>query len=268
MLPLWDNIPSERTPFVNYAIIGMCILAFLSQLAAPAGDDQIVREYGMIPIRISHPNEKEVVVEFQSNKGGIRREIVDLSTPISPTLTLVTCMFLHAGLMHIVGNLWVLWIFGDNVEDRFGHVGYALMYLVSGIAAGLMHIATDPNSFIPTIGASGAIAGVMGAYLLLYPKAVVMTLIPFGFFSRLIPIPAPYFLGFWFLLQIFSGATSESGGGGVAWWAHVGGFAAGFGATAALKQLGWLNPPPPETYQIDVAPPSPRPPAENDWFWR
>lgn len=268
MLPLWDNIPSERTPFVNYAIIGVCILAFLAQLAAPAGDDQIVREYGMIPIRVTHPGEKEVVVEFQSSRDSIRREIVDLRTPISPVLTLITCMFLHAGLMHIVGNLWVLWIFGDNVEDRFGPLGYAVMYVVSGIAAGLMHIVTGPNSFIPTIGASGAIAGVMGAYLLLYPKAMVMTLIPFGVFSRLIAIPAPYFLVFWFLLQIFSGATSSSGGGGVAWWAHVGGFAAGFGATAALKQFGWLNPPPAAIYQPEVPQPFRRTQADNDRLWR
>lgn len=244
MLPLWDDIPSDRTPFVNYAIIVLCVIAFFFQMQSEQDGERIVREYGMIPIRVTHPSETRVALESQDRWGRTQREIVDLSSPVPPLLTLVTCMFLHGGLMHIVGNLWFLYIFGDNIEDRFGHLGYALMYLISGISAGLMHIAIDQNSIIPTIGASGAIAGVMGAYLLLYPHAQVMTLIPLGAFSRMTPIPAVVFLGLWFLFQIVSGFQTDPSGGGVAWWAHVGGFLAGFGMTYGLKQMNVLNPPP------------------------
>lgn len=245
MFPLWDNIPSERTPYVNYSIVALCVITFLIQLQQPQDGEQFVQKFGMIPLRVTHPSEKQIIVERQNERGGVEREILKLATPIPPLLTLITSMFLHGGLMHIVGNMWFLVIFGDNIEDRFGHVGYAVMYLVSGLAAGVMHIASDANSFVPTVGASGAIAGVMGAYLLLYPKAMVMTLIPLGAFTRLTPVPAPLFLGFWFLIQIVSGFGQSSEGGGVAWWAHVGGFAAGFAMTAGLRQVGALNPPPP-----------------------
>ena len=242
MFPLWDDVPSARVPFVNYAIIVACVLAFIVQLQAPHGGDQIVREFGMIPFRVTHPNEKEVIVETRNERGRIQREIVDTSSPVPPLMTLVTCMFLHGGLMHIVGNMWFLFIFGDNVEDRFGHIGFAIMYLISGLAAGIMHIVADSTSFIPTIGASGAIAGVMGSYLWLHPRAQVMSLVPLGLFSRLMPVPAPLYLGIWFVFQIVSGFSTSAGGAGVAWWAHVGGFVAGLGMTAALDQMGWLNP--------------------------
>ena len=241
MFPLWDDVPATRFPFVSYAIIAACSVAFFLQLRAPEGGERIVREFGMIPIRVTHPKENQVVVETRTERGSVGREIVDLKSPVPPLFTLVTCMFLHGGWMQIIGNMWFLYIFGDNTEDRFGHVGFALMYLVSGVAAGIMHIAVDSNSLIPTIGASGAIAGVMGAYLWLYPKASVMSLVPLGVFSRLMPIPAPLFLGIWFVFQIFSGFRTEPGGAGVAWWAHVGGFVAGLGMTVALHQLGWLN---------------------------
>ena len=242
MFPLWDDVPSARFPYVNFAVIAACIIAFVFQVKAPNGGEQIVREFGMIPVRVTHPTEKEIIVESRNERGRIQRDIVDLSSPVPPLITLVTCMFLHGGLMHIVGNMWFLVIFGDNVEDRFGHLGFAVMYLVSGLAAGIMHIAADSTSFVPTIGASGAIAGVMGAYLWLFPRASVMSLVPLGIFSRLMPIPAPIFLGIWFAFQIISGFTTSTGGGGVAWWAHVGGFVAGLGMTAALDRLGWLNP--------------------------
>jgi membrane associated rhomboid family serine protease len=244
MLPLWDNIPSERVPVVNYAIILICVITFVLQIQAPEGVEQFVREFGMIPLRITHPSESRIIVESESDWGRIQRQIVDLSSPVPPLLTLVTSMFLHGGLMHIVGNLWFLYIFGDNIEDRFGHIGYALMYLICGVSAGVMHVAMDENSIVPTIGASGAIAGVMGAYLFLYPHAVVMTLVPFGVLTRIVPIPAAVFLGLWFLFQIFSGVQTNPGGGGVAWWAHVGGFLAGLGTTTSLHQIGALNPPP------------------------
>ena len=252
MLPLWDNIPSERFPFVNYAIIASCVVAFLIQLSAPQGDDSMVLEYAMIPYRVTHPSQSQIVVEERSPTGQVEQHVVDLESHSPGWVTLVTCMFLHGGWMHIIGNMWFLYIFGDNIEDRFGHLGYAIMYLISGLAAGLMHIATDGMSLVPTIGASGAIAGVMGAYLLLYPRAMVMTLIPFGVFSRMVPVPAPIFLGIWFVFQLFSGLQPASGGGGgVAWWAHVGGFVAGLGMTAALRQLGALYPAPETRYPID-----------------
>ena len=242
MFPLWDDVPSARVPFVSYTIIAACVIAFFFQLQSPHGGEQVVREFGMIPVRVTHPKEKEIIVESRTERGQLQREIVDISSPIPPLVTLVTCMFLHGGLMHIVGNMWFLFIFGDNVEDRFGHVGFAIMYLVSGLAAGVMHIIADSTSFVPTIGASGAIAGVMGAYLWLFPGASVMSLVPLGVFSRLMPVPAPLFLGIWFAFQIISGFTISPGGGGVAWWAHVGGFVAGLGMTVVLYNLGWLNP--------------------------
>ncbi|WP_373653195.1 rhomboid family intramembrane serine protease [Schlesneria sp. DSM 10557] len=243
MFPLWDDVPSLRFPFVSYALIAACVVAFFVQLTAPNGGEQIVREYGMIPLRVTHPKAREIIVETQSQSGRRQREVLDLSSPISPLMTLFTCMFLHGGLMHIVGNMWFLYIFGDNVEDRFGHIGFAVMYFVSGLAAGIMHIMADSTSYIPTIGASGAIAGVMGSYMWLYPRASVMSLIPLGIFSRLMPIPAPIFLGIWFAFQVLSGFQTEPGGGGVAWWAHVGGFVAGLGMTAGLYYIGGLNPP-------------------------
>ena len=244
MFPLWDDVPSRRIPFVNYAIIATCILAFFFQLKAPGGGQQLVREFGMIPFRVTHPAERQIIVESRNERGFTQREMLDLSSPISPLMTMFTCMFLHGGLMHLFGNLWFLFIFGDNVEDRFGSLGFAVMYLVSGLAAGVLHIMADSTSFIPTIGASGAIAGVMGAYLWLYPHASVMSLVPLGIFTRLMPVPAPLFLGIWFAIQIFSGLYTSSGGAGVAWWAHVGGFAAGLGMTAAIDKLGLLAPPP------------------------
>jgi len=141
-------------------------------------------------------------------------------------------MFLHGGWLHLFGNMLYLWIFGDNVEDRLGHLRYLIFYLLSGIGASFVHIWLNPSSRLPTIGASGAIAGVMGAYFTLYPRARVITLLPFFFFFYLVEIPAFFFLGFWFILQFVSGSTAlltRLPHGGIAWWAHVGGFL--FGAT-------------------------------------
>lgn len=245
MFPLWDDVPAERVPVVNYAIIVSCVLAFLVQLGAPVDDESIVREFGMIPVRVTHPEKKQAIMQGRDERGRLVEEEVSLESPVSPWATLVTCMFLHGGLMHLVGNMWFLFIFGDNVEDRFGHVRYLLMYLLSGVAAGVLHIVSAPNSAIPTVGASGAIAGVMGGYLLLYPHARVMSLVPLGVFTRIVPVPAVFFLGFWFLIQIVSGLADNGGaGGGVAWWAHVGGFGMGLGSTFLMRSAGWLSPPP------------------------
>ena len=245
MFPLWDDIPSLRVPFVNYAIIALCVLVFLGQAGASTEEDRIVQEFGMIPLRLTHPEAKSAVIRGRDEQGRLVEERISLESPISAWATVLTSMFLHGGLMHLVGNMWFLFIFGDNVEDRFGHGKYLVMYLLAGIAAALMHVLSAPNSAIPTVGASGAIAGVMGGYLLLYPHARVMALIPLGLFTRIVPVPAVFFLGFWFLLQIFSGLVENGGlGGGVAWWAHVGGFAMGLGATFLLRNAGWLQPPP------------------------
>lgn len=265
MLPLWDDIPSEREPFVNYAIIASCVIAFFFQLGAPQNDERMVYRFGMIPYRVTHPSQDRVMVETETGRGRVERQVVELRSPVPAFMTLFTCMFLHGGWMHIIGNMWFLYIFGDNIEDRFGHIGYAIMYLISGLAAGVMHIAVDSNSIVPTIGASGAIAGVMGAYLLLYPHAMVMTLIPLGAFSRTVPIPAPIFLGLWFLFQIVSGLQTDPGGGGVAWWAHVGGFIAGLGMTAGLRNLGALYPAPAVRHPVYRRPPDDLPPWQRPY---
>src|SRR5262249_33472363 len=151
-------------------------------------------------------------------------------------------MFLHAGWLHLIGNMLYLWIFGDNVEDRLGHFRYVFFYLICGWVASYAHIWADPTSRLPSLGASGAIAGVLGAYIPLYPQARVVTFLPLGFFSQLIQIPAYFFLGFWFLQQFLYGALTLSvrtqQSGGVAWWAHIGGFAAGFLLVWILKKRG------------------------------
>jgi membrane associated rhomboid family serine protease len=235
MFPLHDNIQPQSFPYVTYGIIAACSAAFLVQMWAGPSGDVLVERWGMVPARLLTESSKEA--KLVVNRAAIvstpfGQQVVEVARPIYPAavsdwLTLFTCMFLHGGLMHIAGNMWFLHIFGDNVEDRFGHVGYAVMYLAAGVAAAATHLFSDPGSLIPTIGASGAIAGVMGAYIVLYPKAVVEAIIPlpiiFGSFS----VPAPIFLGIWFAIQVFQGASSSSSSGGVAWWAHVGGFVAG-----------------------------------------
>jgi membrane associated rhomboid family serine protease len=154
--------------------------------------------------------------------------------PLLPLLTVLVSMFLHAGWVHLIGNMWYLWIFGDNVEDRFGHAGFLAFYLAGGAASAAMHTAILPGSTTPTIGASGAIAAVLGAYALLWPRARVVTLVPIFFFLQVVALPALIVLGLWFVMQLFSGVFA--GGGGIAWWAHVGGFV--FGMIVALAAEG------------------------------
>jgi membrane associated rhomboid family serine protease len=145
-------------------------------------------------------------------------------------------MFLHGGWMHLLGNMWFLWLFGNNIEEAMGRVRFLLFYLLTGLAASVFHAFTNLGSEIPTIGASGAISGVLGAYVMLYPHAQVLVLVPLGFIMRLMYIPAAFVLGFWFLLQLISGGLSSSQGGGVAWWAHVGGFVAGMLLCVVFKR--------------------------------
>ena len=243
MIPLRDNIPSRTVPVVNYAIIAICALVFLGQLAAPQDS---VASFGMIPVRIIDPDRPIVIQEEMTD--GIERYVRERVLPpsaVTPWLTLVTCIFLHGGWLHFLGNMWFLYIFGDNVEDRMGHVGYALFYLGCGVAASVAHLVTNWGSAIPTIGASGAIAGVMGAYMLLYPKSMILSIIPIFVFLQVIVLPAPLYLGIWFLMQLFQGTVSIGGvaAGGVAWWAHIGGFAVGFVVAALLRALGETRPP-------------------------
>ena len=216
MIPLRDDQPSLSTPFVNYFLIALNILVFLFELAVGSqsrGDlNALMYQFGVVPTH----------------------EVALLSgTPtFSPTaalLPMLTSMFLHASWGHVIGNMWFLWIFGDNIEDYLGHFKYLIFYLLSGIAASFTHILLNSNSPYPSVGASGAIAGVLGAYFILYPRARVLTWFPLIF---LFELPAWLMLGYWFVIQFLSGtatAIAETGqsSGGIAFWAHVGGFVAG-----------------------------------------
>src|SRR4051812_6902170 len=214
MLPLRDNVPSTRFPTITVALIVVNVLVFLHELRlGPALEDMLLG-YSIIPARYTVP---ELAQHFT------------LPQQLFPFLS---TMFLHGGWMHLLGNMWTLWIFGDNVEDRLGKAWYAGLYLAGGVAAAFLHIFTNAGSMVPTIGASGAIAAVMGAYFRFFPYAKVETLIPPFFFGPTFVLPAVLFLGWWFLLQFLNGFMSLNSGGhsfsGVAWWAHVGGFLFGF----------------------------------------
>jgi membrane associated rhomboid family serine protease len=220
MIPLRDENPSSTTPGVTRAIIALNVAVFVYQLILGPELTSFVRTYGLVPAHLTAGLEGRA--------------------PLVPALTtLLSSMFLHGGWLHLIGNMWYLWIFGDNVEDRLGHAGYLAFYLAAGLASGLLHSALQPSSTTPTVGASGAIAGVLGAYVVLYPRARVVTLFPIFFFFQIVPIAAIFYLGFWFVLQIFSGALSLAYGasGGVAWWGHIGGFAFGLlvGAMARAR---------------------------------
>lgn len=252
MFPLHDNIPPRTFPWVTYGIIVACSLAFFYQLSEGESEPNAIQRWGMIPAHVT-----QAIQVSSSNRG--QAELVNTpfgpalrvehpssspqSRSLAPWMTIITCMFLHGGLLHFAGNMWFLHIFGDNVEDRLGHSLYLLLYLGTGIVAGLAHLFSDPSSTIPTIGASGAIAGVMGAYILLYPKAMVETLIPLPILFTTFSVPAPIFLGVWFLIQVAQGMTADNSGGGVAWWAHAGGFVAGLGLAMLLVSTRIARPP-------------------------
>ena len=236
MFPLRDDIKSEAFPIVNYTMIGLCVIVFVLQQQAPNG---LVDRFGMIPARVS-AGDKEIVVQREvilETPFGLQKKVVTQTLPpsdIPPIFTILSCTFLHGSLMHLLGNIWFLYVFGDNVEDRMGRLGYFCFYLCSGIAASLTHFIFETQSVIPTIGASGAVAGVMGAYMWLHPHAKVTTIIPILFILQMIVVPAPVFLGIWFGIQLLQGTFSMGGteAAGVAWWAHAGGFA--FGLLIAL----------------------------------
>lgn len=237
MIPLRDDIPSRHPPLMNYAIIAFTSVVFLLQLALARDPEKKVEEkFGMIPVRVMHPGQQATVTELIQIKGRVyERERQIVPAPIPNWLTLLTCIFLHGGWMHFIGNMWFLFIFGDNVEDRLGRGMYLAFYLLSGVAASFVHLITNMSSPVPTVGASGAIAGVMGAYFVLFPHARVLSLVPLFVFVQVVTLPASVFLGIWFAIQFFQGtlAITSTETGGVAWWAHIGGFAVGF-------LIGWL----------------------------
>jgi len=214
MFPIRDHNPSDKTPYVTYSLIAINVLVFVITL--PVMQDggfearRFLADYALVPAFLS---------EGQGWQG------------------LFTSMFLHAGFLHILGNMLFLWIFGDNLEEDFGHVGFLLFYLASGVGAGLIHWMAAPGSLVPTVGASGAIAGVMGGYLLMYPRAKVDILFIIVIIFKIVPVPAWLMLGIWFALQLFNGAASDPDLGGVAYWAHAGGFIVGF----ALTVPKWLS---------------------------
>jgi membrane associated rhomboid family serine protease len=209
MFPLRDTNPSTRRAIIVVGLVLANAAVFLFELVLPpAGLESLFREFGVVPVRLTEPD----------NWSG------------SAWRSLLTYMFLHGGWLHVIGNLWILWIFGDNVEDRMGHVRFLLFYLITGVAAALTQTILTPGSQIPSVGASGAIAGVMGAYLVMFPRARVLTLVPILFYPVFLELPAVIFLGLWFVLQLFSGTLSLGSRGeaaGIAFWAHVGGFIAG-----------------------------------------
>jgi membrane associated rhomboid family serine protease len=208
MFPYKDDNPSNTFPVVTITIIVLNIVVFILQMLSGTDGRQIVYAYGAIP---------HSIVTMESTQ------------PIHPTFTLFTSMFMHGGLFHIFGNMLYLWIFGNNIEDRLGHIRFILFYLFCGIAAAVSHALITPLSTVPMIGASGAISGVLGAYLLLFPYARIHTVIFFGFFVQTIKVPALIVIGFWAIIQVVSGLTAQviQNQGGVAWFAHVGGFIAG-----------------------------------------
>ncbi len=219
MFPISDDNPSRIRPTVTWVLIAACILVFLWQMSLDAGAGRVaVFKLGMIPARLF----------------GFRELPAELAaTPAWATV--FTSMFMHGGWMHLGGNMLFLWIFGDNVEDAMGHVRFALFYLMCGAVAALTQAFLNTDSIIPMIGASGAISGVLGAYLLLYPRATVRVLIFLGIIFWFARIPAMFVLGFWFITQLVSAAATPAGVPGVAFWAHVGGFAAGMALVPLFK---------------------------------
>jgi membrane associated rhomboid family serine protease len=206
MIPIRDENPTRTTPVVNYLLIAANIVVFILMALAGPGNEAQVYQFAMIPAQIT--------------AGLDLGDIADI----------FTSMFMHAGLAHVAGNMLYLWIFGDNVEDSMGHGRYLVFYLLGGVVASITHLITNPYSNIPTVGASGAIAAALGAYLVLFPSSRVVTFIPLGFFLHLTTVPAVVVLGLWFVLQFFQGIFAlgmPDGVGGVAFWAHIGGFLAG-----------------------------------------
>ena len=209
MIPIRDTIQARHSPIVNHTIIGINVVVFLMQMVQGPEMDRFVYLYGLVPARYTV---SQVAAYFSTGQ---------------QLFSLLSFMFLHGGFWHILGNMWSLYIFGDNVEDRLGHLRYLIFYLLCGLVSGMSHLIVNWHSTIPTIGASGAIAGVMGAYFILFPSAKILTLIPIIIIPWLVEIPAFFFLGIWFVLQFINAAGTHGAISGIAWWAHIGGFVFG-----------------------------------------
>jgi membrane associated rhomboid family serine protease len=211
MIPLRDVIPSRTTPYVNFTLIGLNVLVFVYEMSLGDALEPFIESFAVIPAFFSWT-------------------------------TVFTSMFLHGGLLHVGGNMLFLWIFGDNVEDRMGHGRYVVFYLLCGAAAAFAQTALNPDSRVPMVGASGAIAGVMGAYFVLYPRSRILTLLPIFFFVQLVEVPAIFFLGVWFLWQFLQGVGSLAAagvpdtGGGIAFWAHIAGFVSGVSTVMLFRR--------------------------------
>jgi membrane associated rhomboid family serine protease len=221
MIPLRDVIPTRTTPYVTIVLIAINALVFFYQVALGDAVEEFVLAFALIPAAFSW-------------------------------VTVLTSMFLHGGFLHFGGNMLYLWIFGDNVEDRMGHGRFLVFYLLCGTAAALAQTITSPDSVIPMVGASGAIAGVMGAYFVLYPRSRIVTLVPIFFFFQVFEVPAIFFLGIWFVMQLLSGvgsiatATAGEPAGGIAFWAHIAGFVAGLSGVLVFRRperqrVEWWN---------------------------
>ncbi|MBD2308928.1 rhomboid family intramembrane serine protease [Chroococcidiopsis sp. FACHB-1243] len=236
MVPIRDNVPTKIVPYVTYGLVAANILAFIYEADLQSQQlDGFFHLFAVVP--------RELTASFAG---------ITVNQPVPEWITLITSQFLHGGLLHLGGNMLFLWIFGNNVEDRLGHVKYLIFYLACGVLAALTQWYFSQSSGIPSLGASGAIAGVMGAYILRYPTAEVLTLIPLGFFFPAVRIPAFYFLGFWFLQQAVYGVASLEArtnigmeSGGIAYWAHAGGFL--FGAVLGFL-FGMLKTDPQDQY--------------------
>ena len=213
MFPIRDTIPHQHTPVATWTLIAVNVCAFLREIALPPQlAERMVYLYGLVPARFVNP--------AWAAQAGFPHSYWPF----------ITMMFLHGGWLHIIGNMWFLGIFGDNVEDRMGPLRFLGFYLLCGVAAGVVHMITNPQSTVPALGASGAIAGVMGAYVVLFPRARILAMFPIIFWPIFIEVPAVVYLGFWFLIQFFSGTAamfSAQRAEGIAWWAHIGGFITG-----------------------------------------
>ena len=228
MIPLHDDNPTRITPFVTIGLIASCVAVFFYQVSLGSrGGEMFVYRYGALPAVIF-------------GRESLPRDVVALPASFS----LVTSMFLHGGFLHLFGNMLYLWIFGNNIEDAMGHARFIIFYLVCGVLAAMTHALSDPASTLPMIGASGAISGVLGAYLLIYPRARVLMLVPIWIFIRLFYMPAWVALGIWFLFQVLA-SLGPAGGGGVAIFAHIGGFVAGMALIGIFKdkRVRFFNPP-------------------------
>lgn len=228
MFPLKDNIKAKSFPVVNIGLIGVNIALFMYQMSSGPDAKELIFAFGFIPARFF----EQQAASWISLPG---------------FMPVLSSMFLHANLIHLISNMWFLWIFGDNVEDCMGHGRYLLFYLLCGVASVAAQAISNPHSTIPMIGASGAISGVLGAYFLTYPQARILTLLPIFILIYIVEVPAFFFLGFWFILQFIEGSldtlnSQKMAGGGVAFWAHVGGFVAGVALLRLFRCRDWQRP--------------------------